>query len=281
MAEAQPDQVVYQVVRGTDIKARYRVVAQMVPKFAEQTFYGTVLARNDLNNNQSTLDLMWDGFDDPETVLVNWIEPTQYDPEKAIMALAPLYRAKAEPKLGEVIDLPEYQDCEWHTSAHVIIALRMVGGVPTYTCWSLAHTKETEVDHMRFNASYKAMQFDPELLADQRRRGWGDRQLNSLGIETRPDGSLIVSVAVERVDGKILRFHIPGMGGREDWGRSEEDLMRARGAVDEVLTSLGLAPAHFDENLRARLFNGLPGLLAVRNYIKARSWRSVRTTSHA
>jgi hypothetical protein len=50
-----------------------------------------------------------------------------------------------------------------------------------------------------------AVQFDPELLADQRRRGWGDRQLNSLGIETRPDGSLIVSVAVERVDGKILR----------------------------------------------------------------------------
>jgi hypothetical protein len=39
-------------------------------------------------------------------------------------------------QLGEVIDLPEYQDCEWHTSAHVIIALRMVGGVPTYTCWS-------------------------------------------------------------------------------------------------------------------------------------------------
>jgi hypothetical protein len=43
------------------------------------------------------------------------------------------------------------------------------------------------------------------------------------------------------------------MNGREDWGRSEEDLMRARGAVDEVLTSLGLAPAHFDENLRARV----------------------------
>jgi hypothetical protein len=50
-----------------------------------------------------------------------------------------------------------------------------------------------------------AAQFDPELLADQRRRGWGDRQLTSLGIETRPDGSLCVSVAVERVDGKILR----------------------------------------------------------------------------
>lgn len=99
MAE-QADQVVYQVVRGTDIKSRYRVVSQNVPKFAEQTFYGTVLARNDLNNNQSTLDLMWDGFDDPETVLVNWIEPTQYDPEKAIMALAPLYRAKAEPKVS-------------------------------------------------------------------------------------------------------------------------------------------------------------------------------------
>lgn len=48
-------------------------------------------------------------------------------------------------------------------------------------------------------------QFDPELLADQRRRGWGDRQLTSLGIETRPDGTLMVSVAVERVDGKILR----------------------------------------------------------------------------
>jgi hypothetical protein len=43
------------------------------------------------------------------------------------------------------------------------------------------------------------------------------------------------------------------MGGREDWGRSEEDLMRSRGAVDEVLVSLGLAPAHFDENLRARV----------------------------
>lgn len=99
MAE-HADQVVYQVVRGTDIKARYRVVSQNVPKFAEQTFYGTVLARNDLNSNQSTLDLMWDGFDDPETVLVNWIEPHQYDPEKAIMALAPLYRAKAEPKVS-------------------------------------------------------------------------------------------------------------------------------------------------------------------------------------
>jgi hypothetical protein len=49
------------------------------------------------------------------------------------------------------------------------------------------------------------LQFDPELLADQRRRGWGDRQLTSLGIETRPDGTLMVSVAVERVDGKILR----------------------------------------------------------------------------
>lgn len=98
MAE-QPEFVQYQVVRGTDIKSRYRVVAQNVPKFAEQTFYGTVLARNDLNNNQSQLDLMWDGFDDAETVAVNWIEPNQYDPEKAIMALAPLYRAKAEPKV--------------------------------------------------------------------------------------------------------------------------------------------------------------------------------------
>jgi hypothetical protein len=39
-------------------------------------------------------------------------------------------------QLGEVIDLPEYQDCEWHTSAHVIIQLRMVQGVPAYTCWS-------------------------------------------------------------------------------------------------------------------------------------------------
>jgi hypothetical protein len=43
------------------------------------------------------------------------------------------------------------------------------------------------------------------------------------------------------------------MNGREDWGRSEEDLMRARGAVDEVLTTLGLAPAHFDEHLRTRV----------------------------
>lgn len=48
-------------------------------------------------------------------------------------------------------------------------------------------------------------QFDPELLSDQRRRGWGDRQLTSLGIETRADGSLMVSVAVERVDNKVLR----------------------------------------------------------------------------
>lgn len=39
-------------------------------------------------------------------------------------------------QLGEVIDLPEYQDCEWHTSAHIVIALRMVGGVPSYTVWS-------------------------------------------------------------------------------------------------------------------------------------------------
>ena len=43
------------------------------------------------------------------------------------------------------------------------------------------------------------------------------------------------------------------MGGREDWGRNEEDLMRARGAVDEVLICMGLAPAHFDENLRTRV----------------------------
>lgn len=54
-------------------------------------------------------------------------------------------------------------------------------------------------------AAHFPLQFDPELLADQRRRGWGDRQLSSLGIETRPDGAFIVSVAVERVDGKILR----------------------------------------------------------------------------
>jgi hypothetical protein len=39
-------------------------------------------------------------------------------------------------QLGEVIDLPEYQDCEWHTSAHIIIGLRMVAGVPAYSCWS-------------------------------------------------------------------------------------------------------------------------------------------------
>lgn len=39
-------------------------------------------------------------------------------------------------QLGEVIDLPEYQDCEWHTSAHIIVALRMVAGVPAYSCWS-------------------------------------------------------------------------------------------------------------------------------------------------
>jgi hypothetical protein len=39
-------------------------------------------------------------------------------------------------QIGEVIDLPEYQDCEWHTSAHVIIQLRMQQGVPAYTCWS-------------------------------------------------------------------------------------------------------------------------------------------------
>lgn len=39
-------------------------------------------------------------------------------------------------QLGEVIDLPEYPDCEWHTSAHIIINLRMVGGVPSYTVWA-------------------------------------------------------------------------------------------------------------------------------------------------
>jgi hypothetical protein len=57
------------------------------------------------------------------------------------------------------------------------------------------------------------------------------------------------------------RFTIPGMGNREDWGRTEDDLMRARGAVDEVLVCLGLAPAHFDENLRARV-RGVAGVAA-------------------
>lgn len=165
MAEGAP--LTYQCVRGTDIQARFRIVAQNVPKFAEQTFYGTVLSRNDLNSVQSSVEVVWDGFDDPpEPVMVQWIEPTQYDAEKPVMGLAPLYRAKAEPKvrecrccccrarrgrasallrpaarlpalqLGEIIDLPEYPDCEWHTSAHVIIGLRMVGGVPAYTVWS-------------------------------------------------------------------------------------------------------------------------------------------------
>jgi hypothetical protein len=46
------------------------------------------------------------------------------------------------------------------------------------------------------------------------------------------------------------------MAGRDDWGRSDEDMMRARGAVDEVLVLLGLAPAHYDENLRARVSDG-------------------------
>jgi hypothetical protein len=99
MADGSESSVIYQCVRGTDIKARYRVVSQSVPKFAEQTFYGTVLSRTDLNSFQSHLELMWDGFDDPEVVMVHWIDPTQYDPEKAIMGLAPLYRAKAEPKV--------------------------------------------------------------------------------------------------------------------------------------------------------------------------------------
>jgi hypothetical protein len=99
MADGSESSVIYQCVRGTDIKARYRVVSQNVPKFAEQTFYGTVLSRTDLNSFQSHLELMWDGFDDPEVVMVHWIDPTQYDPEKAIMGLAPLYRAKAEPKV--------------------------------------------------------------------------------------------------------------------------------------------------------------------------------------
>lgn len=43
------------------------------------------------------------------------------------------------------------------------------------------------------------------------------------------------------------------MGGREDWGRTDDELMRARGVVDEVLVCMGLAPAHYDENLRARV----------------------------
>lgn len=106
MAEAQPSDVIYQCVRGTDIKARFRVVSQNVPKYAEQTFYGTVLSRTDLNSFQSHLELMWDGFDDPEVVMVHWIDPSQYDPEKAIMGLAPLYRAKAEPKVRKRPDLP-------------------------------------------------------------------------------------------------------------------------------------------------------------------------------
>jgi hypothetical protein len=72
-------------------------------------------------------------------------------------------------------------------------------------CPAVAHSKEAEVDHNRFNASYKAMQFDPELLSDQRRRGWGDRCLSSLGIEQRPDGGILVVVVVERIDGKLLR----------------------------------------------------------------------------
>lgn len=71
---------------------------------------------------------------------------------------------------------------------------------------TVAHSKEAEVDHVRFNASYKAMQFDPELLNDQRRRGWGDRQLSNLGIEQRPDGGILVVVVVERIDGKLLRW---------------------------------------------------------------------------
>lgn len=39
-------------------------------------------------------------------------------------------------QLGEIIDLPEYPDCEWHTSAHIIVNLRMIGGVPSYTVWA-------------------------------------------------------------------------------------------------------------------------------------------------
>jgi hypothetical protein len=54
----------------------------------------------------------------------------------------------------------------------------------------------------------------------------------------------------------VCRFMIPGMGGRDDWGRTEDELMRARGVVDEVLVCMGLAPAHYDENLRARVRPG-------------------------
>ena len=64
------------------------------------------------------------------------------------------------------------------------------------------------------------MQFDPELLSDQRRRGWGDRQLTSLGIETRADGSLMVSVAVERVDGKVLRWVVLALKRRRMLGKA-------------------------------------------------------------
>jgi hypothetical protein len=63
-----------------------------------------------------------------------------------------------------------------------------------------------------------------------------------------PKACLSICLAVGR-----CRFNIPGMGGREDWGRTDDELMRARGVVDEVLVCLGLAPAHYDENLRARV----------------------------
>lgn len=82
----------------------------------------------------------------------------------------------------------------------------------------------------------------------------------------RSDGMLHISACLPACLPACLcaclqfRFNIPGMGGREDWGRSEEDLMRARGAVDEVLVCMGLAPAHFDETLRTRVGAGAGNL---------------------
>jgi hypothetical protein len=73
-------------------------------------------------------------------------------------------------------------------------------------------------------------------------------------IHARPSCTTVYSAIVLMMPVSFLcRFNIPGMNGREDWGRSEDDLMRARGAVDECLTTLGLAPAHFDEHLRTRV----------------------------
>jgi hypothetical protein len=42
----------------------------------------------------------------------------------------------------------------------VLVSLALCCSLPTSALFHLpvAHTKETEVDHMRFNASYKAMQ---------------------------------------------------------------------------------------------------------------------------